>query len=92
MTSTKMPDKTWDHVACDLLGSLPNGESVLVIIEYYSRYFDVAFPRSTVASKVVQAVETVFCRWGVPLSIRTDNGPQFISQGFQGFLKEYGVF
>ena len=30
--------------------------------------------------------------WGVPLSIRTDNGPQFISQEFQGFLKEYGVF
>ena len=61
MTSTKMPDKPWDHVACDLLGPLPNGESVLVIIDYYSRYFEVAFLRSTVASKVVQAVETVFC-------------------------------
>ncbi|KAF6023360.1 hypothetical protein EB796_018332 [Bugula neritina] len=40
MSSTKMPDKPWEHIACDLLGPLPNGESILVVVDYYSRYFE----------------------------------------------------
>ena len=87
-----MPDKPWDHVACDLMGPLPNGESVLVLVDYYSRYFEVAFLRSTAAPKVIEVVETAFCRWGIPLSLRTDNGPQFVSGEFQDFLREYGVY
>lgn len=92
MSSTRMPDKPWDHIACDLMGPLPNGESVLVLVDYYSRYFEVAFLRSTAVSKIIEVVETAFCRWGIPLSIRTDNGPQFISGEFQDFLRKYGVY
>ena len=91
MVSTKLPDKPWDHVACDLLRPLPSGESILVIVDYYSRFFEVTFLRSTVSAKVVAACEEVFCRWGIPLSLRSDNGPQFISAEFQTFLQEYGI-
>ena len=91
MVSTKLPDKAWDHLACDLLGPLPSGESILVIVDYYSRYFEVVFLRSTVSAKVVAACEEVFCRWGVPLSLRSDNGPQFASMEFQSFLREYNI-
>ena len=92
MTSTRMPDGPWQHIACDLMGPLPNGESLLVAVDYYSRYFEVNFMRSTTSSKVIVALETMFCRWGVPLSIRTDNGPQFTGQEFQQFLQQYGVY
>ncbi|XP_067949847.1 uncharacterized protein [Watersipora subatra] len=40
MVSTKMPDRPWEHIACDILGPLPNGESVFVVVDYYSRYFE----------------------------------------------------
>ena len=90
ISSTRMPDGPWQHIACDLLGPLPNGQSILVIVDYYSRYFEVAFLRSTATNKVIEACETVFSRWGLPLSCRTDNGPQFGLE-FQRFLQENGV-
>jgi hypothetical protein len=91
IVSTRLPDKPWDHLACDLLGPLPNGQSILVIVDYYSRFFEVAFLRSTVSANVVSACEDVIARWGVPPSLRSDNGPQFASKEFQNFLQEYGI-
>ena len=32
-------------LAADLMGPLPNGEYVLVIVDYFSRYFEVNFIR-----------------------------------------------
>ena len=34
-------------------------------------------------TKVVAECEEVFCRWGIPLSLRSDNLQQFISAKFQ---------
>jgi len=34
LSSIKMPDKPWEHVACDLLSPLPNGESILVVVDF----------------------------------------------------------
>lgn len=36
-------------------------------------------------------MEPMFVRYGVPYSLRTDNGPQFISEEFEAFLKEYNI-
>lgn len=41
--TTKLPEKCWDHLALDLLGPLPNSETVIVLVDYFSRYFEVGF-------------------------------------------------
>ena len=91
VSCTKLPDQPWQHTACDLLGPLPNGESIFVMVDYYSRYFEICFLRSTTAAKVIEACEDIFSRWGLPISVRTDNGPQFGCE-FQAYLKQNGVF
>jgi hypothetical protein len=88
---TKFPSQPWQHLSCDILGPLPNGQSVFVVVDYYSRFFECAFLRSTVADKVVEYLDTVFSRMGFPVSLRSDNGPQFTSDVFQRYLKEIGV-
>ena len=73
------------------MGSLPNGESILVIADYFSRYYEVAFLGSTTTERIIEPLIPIFSRLGSPVTLKTDNEPQFISTEFKEFLKEYGV-
>ena len=88
---TTLPSGPWEHLAVDLLGPLPSGDSLLVLVDYYSRFFEVDIMRSTSAEMVIERLEAHFSRHGSPRSLRSDNGPQFIASAFQDFLKEHGV-
>ena len=91
LVSTKLPDAPWQVLSIDLMGPLPSGESLMVCVDYYSRYFEVAVLQSTTAAKVVQHCKTIFSRWGLPVALRTDNGPQFVATEFQEMLQEHGI-
>ncbi|XP_077486667.1 uncharacterized protein LOC144097947 [Amblyomma americanum] len=43
----------------------------------------------TSARSVVAALSAMFARYGIPIELCTDNGPQFSSQEFAAFAKEY---
>ncbi|XP_062511687.1 uncharacterized protein K02A2.6-like [Corticium candelabrum] len=89
--STALPQGPWEDLATDLLGPLPTGETLLVTVDYYSRYFEVDILRSTTAQSVINRLNVHFARYGIPRSIRTDNGPQFIASEFTAFLNELGI-
>ena len=89
---TPLPDMPWEHLACDLLGPLPTGESLLVLVDYYSRFFEVDILKSsTTAEVIINRLDNHFCRQGLPTSLRTDNGPQFVADVFKQYLAEVGV-
>jgi len=58
---------------------------------YYSRFLEVAILKSTTSTKIIEAIGPMFVRFGVPFSLRTDNGPQFVSEEFKSFLQAHGV-
>ena len=89
--STPLPSSPWEHSAADLLGPLPTGESLLVTVDYYSRYFEVDILHSTTSKVIISRLRTQFARHGIPHSLRTDNGPQFVSDEFRQFLSEMGI-
>ena len=64
----------------DWLGPLPDGRSVIVVIDYYSWFFEAGFVSQLRVTKWL--LDTIFCRFGYPQALRTDNGPQFISGEF----------
>lgn len=87
---TKMPDKPWVHIAVDFMGPLPSGHNLLVMVDYFSRFVEVAIMKEITAKLTVQALHETFCRYGIPESIKTDNGPQFVSEALHTFCQEYG--
>ncbi|XP_069782085.1 UPF0462 protein C4orf33 homolog isoform X1 [Narcine bancroftii] len=49
--STQFPTGPWIDVAVDFLGPLPTGESIMVVIDYYSRYYEYVVLKSTTTEK-----------------------------------------
>ena len=88
---TPLPEGPWLDLAVDLMGPLPSGHSLLVVVDYYSRFYEVAILQSTMTAKVIDCLEETFSRHGIPATLKSDNGPQFVSLEFDSFCKENGV-
>ena len=52
MTHTELPTAPWQHLTADLLGPLPSGDYVFVVVDYYSRFFEMEFTKSTTSEKL----------------------------------------
>nr|XP_043067490.1 uncharacterized protein K02A2.6-like [Drosophila bipectinata] len=91
MSRTPFPTGPWICVASDLLGPLPNGEFVLVFIDYYSRYLEFKFLRSITSTTIIDVIKEILCRLGFPKYLRTDNGRQYISSEFKEYCKVCGI-
>ena len=90
-TRTKLLDAPWQDLAMDLLGPLPTGESLLVVGDYFSRYFEVVVMKSVTSERVIRNLDQIFVRHGLPLTITTDNGLQFVSEDFKSYTSENGM-
>ena len=88
---TRLPQGPWMDVATDLLGPLDSGHSILVTVDYYSRYYEYAILKSTTAEKVIDCLDEMFSRHGLPETLKSDNGPQFRSEEFKTFCELNGI-
>ena len=91
MTRTEFPSAPWQHLAADLLCPLPSGDYIFVLVDYYSRLFEMEFTKSITTEKIVSLMSKLFVTHGLPCSLRTDNGPQFISDHFKCYLEKNGI-
>lgn len=47
--------------------------------------------RSTTSEKIMKTLERIFMIHGLPLSITSDNGPQFVSSEFERYFGYCGI-
>ena len=66
------------------------GDTYLLIVDYFSRYPEIAKLSSTTSLAVINVLKSIFARHGIPEVVRSDNGPQYASQVFTSFAKSYG--
>lgn len=88
---TKIPPGAWLTVGCDLCGPFPTGETLIVCVDYYSRYPDVEIITKTKTPDIISKLRKLFCRFGAPQVLISDNGPQFIDSRFKNFMKEFNI-
>ena len=91
VTSTQLPKSPWEYVAVDFLGPLPSGQYILVVIDYFSRFMEVFFTRSTTSETTIKCLWQAFSRHGFPSRIKTDNATNLTSVIMEEFLATYGV-
>ena len=88
---TELPTQPWQGLAADLRGPLQTGDYLLVVVDYYSRFFEVAVTKSVTTSKMISCLEILFATHGMPLTLKIDNGPQFASDEFKTYLKDSNI-
>ena len=64
MQRTEPPTGLWQDVAIDMMRPLSTGENLLVIVDYYSRFFKVVIMQSTTTEKTTGALIPIFAIYG----------------------------
>ena len=75
--------RPFEEIAMDLI-VLPSADAdghryILTVVDAWSRAVELFALQTADASTVVQHLHDVYCRWGKPYQVRSDNGAQFIS-------------
>ena len=89
------PDKPWTKLAMDIVGPFEMAKNecrfAITLIDYNSKWPEVAFTSSVPTSKIILFLRQIFSREGFPEEIITDHGVQFTSKEFESYLAERGI-
>ncbi|XP_044180892.1 uncharacterized protein K02A2.6-like [Acropora millepora] len=73
------------------VGTCDGCENILVVVDYYSRYYETDVVRTVTSQQTIKSLEAIFARHGLPEVLTSDNGPNFVSEEFKAYLKESGI-
>ena len=83
----EVPSRPWEKVGLDLFEI--EGKDYLITVDYLSNFWEIDRLRDTKASTVIKALKAHFARYGSPCTVVSDNGPQFVSDNFKRFAKDF---
>ena len=83
-----LPTKPWEICATDLFEL--DRETYIVIADYYSKFFEVKKINSSSSKTVINVLKEMYSRHGIPVILKSDNGPAYSSMEFKDFAKNYG--
>ncbi|XP_060594114.1 uncharacterized protein K02A2.6-like [Ruditapes philippinarum] len=83
----KIPDRPWQICATDLFHW--NNSDYVLLVDAYSKYFEVSQISSTKSSTVINKLKSFFSRHGIPEVLFSDNGPCYSAESFLQFTKLY---
>ena len=87
MLPHEIPDRPWSKLGADLFEL--HRENYLLLVDYYSNFFEVMKLTSTKTPTIIKHCKTTFARHGIPDILISDNGPQFDNTEFARFAKEW---
>ena len=70
---TPLPTLPWQNVGVDLFECKKS--SYIIMIDYFSRFIEIAKLTSTSSTAVITHMKSIFARHGIPHSVMSDNGP-----------------
>ena len=88
LLSTPLPSLPWQRVATDLFEW--EKSNYLLNVDYFSRWIEISRLEQTTSNCVINHIRSIFARYGIPEVVVSDNGPQYSSDLFKQFAKEYG--
>uniref|UniRef100_A0A1B6EN58 RNA-directed DNA polymerase n=2 Tax=Cuerna arida TaxID=1464854 RepID=A0A1B6EN58_9HEMI len=96
LLSSEVAEKPLEKVFIDYVGPLPRSKSgnkfLLVCVDAFSKFCWIFPLRNTTAQLTVQVLRTqLFQHFGIPATLVSDNGPQFLSNTFKRMCFGHGI-
>lgn len=79
---------TWEMVATDLFHW--DNNDYLLVVYYLSRYIEISKLPNTLSKTVIAHTKSILARHGIRVKVRSDNGPQNVSQEYKQFASSQG--
>jgi len=87
--------QTWDHIQIDLIGPLPMSESgcvyIMTIVDVCTGYTVIRSLKNKEMETISKCLWTVFCEYGTPQILQSDNGTEFVNQVMKTLSVIYGI-
>ena len=83
----EVPDRPWSKVGTDLF--VFNNQTYIVAVDYYSNFIEMDRLRDASSRTTIKVLKTYFARHGIPDVLMSDNGPQYASEEFHYFSREW---
>ena len=87
LKSHELPTRPWAKVATDIF--MFDQREYLLTVDYYSNFWEVELLTSTTSRAVINKLRKLFSTHGIPETVVSDNGPQFASEEFSQFAKQW---
>lgn len=89
MEPTEYPPIPWHTIGTDLFHH--NDKNYLIISDYFTKYFIVEELNTTTSQVVANRTSKTLSLFGLPNTIISDNGPQFIGKPYQDLMNKHGI-
>lgn len=84
------PPDPWHRIHIDFAGPV-NRQMILVLVDASTKWPEVIPVSSTTSASTIEELRSIFARFGLPVELVSDNGPQFTSSEFQEFMEGNGI-
>ena len=83
----ELPPRPWEKVGTDLFSL--DGRDYLITVDYLSNFWEVDRLPDTKSTTVIRKLKAHFARNGSPNYVISDGGPQYVSEEFKRFAREW---
>lgn len=84
------PAGPWQRIHLDFAGPV-SGYQLLIVVDAFSKWVEIIPTKTTTSSFCIQKLDELFDTFGLPYTLVSDNGRQFVSQEFENFLSSNGI-
>src|ERR1043165_4384482 len=85
---SELPAGPWQNVSIDF--ATVQGQYLMVMYDEYSRFPVVDLISSLTATTVIPRIDKIFSEYGIPKTLKSDNGPPFNGKEFEIFSSNLG--
>jgi len=89
LLSHEIPNRPWQKVGIDIMTY--KNKDYLITTDYRSNVWEIDYLPKITTKTILHKIKAHFARYGVPDTVVTDSGSQFLSEEFQNFRKKWGL-